>query len=151
MSPILSLRRPGSPTPPDEDLLLFPEAEHMPTIREQTDRPDQWLQSDEGQLAVDVYDGEGELIVRSPIAGVHPQDLEVFLHNDMLTIRGRREHAEPVGRPILRECHWGSFSRSLILPTEIDADGIIASIKEGVLTVRLPKLTRSRRIAVLGQ
>jgi HSP20 family protein len=149
MSIFLSLRRPGSSTPPDEDLLLFPEAEHMPTLNEQ-ERPDQWLQSDEGQLAVDVYDGEGEVIVRSPIAGVHPQDLEVFLHNDMLTIRGQREYAEPVGRPILRECHWGSFSRSLILPTEIDADGIIASIKEGVLTVRLPKLTRSRRIAVQG-
>jgi HSP20 family protein len=149
MSPILSLRRPGSPRPPDDDLLLFPEAAHLPTVCEK-ERPDQWLQHDEGQLAVDVYDGEGELIVKSPIAGVRPHDLEVFLHNDMLTIRGRREHAEPAGRPILRECHWGSFSRSLILPTEIDADGIVASIKEGVLTVRLPKLTRSRKIAVQG-
>jgi HSP20 family protein len=150
MSLFISLRRRGDSPSQDEEV-LFPEAEHLvPPTAENPDRSEGWIPQDEGQLAVDVFDGDGELVVRSAIAGVNPQDLEVFLHDDMLTVRGRREGDEPTGRPILRECHWGSFSRSLILPNEIDPDGITASIREGVLTIHLPKISRSRRIAVKG-
>lgn len=147
MSPLLSLYRRDND---DESLLLFPEASHLPTVRDGLEPAVAWLPNDEGQLAVDVYDGDDEIVIRSAIAGVNPEDLEVILHNDMLTIRGRRDAAEPAGRPLLRECHWGSFSRSLILPTEIDAESITATITDGVLMVRLPKILRSRRIAVRG-
>lgn len=147
MSPLLSLYRRDND---EESLLLFPEASHLPTVNDGREPPVAWLPNDEGQLAVDVYDGDDEIVIRSAIAGVSPEDLEVILHNDMLTVRGRREAVEPAGRPLLRECHWGSFSRSLILPTEIDAENITATINDGVLLVRLPKILRSRRIAVRG-
>lgn len=113
--------------------------------------PDAWLQmNEEGWLAVDVIDGEKDITVRSPIAGVNPEDLEVFVHNDMLTIRGSRaeEKHEARGKFVVKECHWGTFSRSLILPSEVDSDNIDASIKNGVLTITLPKMERSRKISV---
>ena len=105
---------------------------------------------DEGQLAVDVYERQDEIVMQSAIAGVRPDDFEVFVHNDMLTVRGKRRHEsiEKDGRYLVQECHWGAFSRSIILPTEVDADGISATIKNGILTVRMPKLERTRKIKV---
>lgn len=129
-------------------MILFPEAENMAPVGG-TDVS--WLgDQGEAQLAVDVYETEGEIVIKSAIAGVTPENLEVFVHNDMLTIRGSRPpECQDVGmRHLVRECHWGSFSRSLILPSEIDGDRIQAELKNAVLTVRLPKITRSKRIQV---
>lgn len=136
----------------DDDLILFPEAERETASMPAENRTeDGWFNDDEGRLAIDISETEKEIVILSPIAGVKPEDLEVFMHNDMLTIRGNRHHdlgAVPGGKHIVRECHWGAFSRSVILPIEIDADAISATIKDGVLTVRMPKTERSRRIAV---
>jgi HSP20 family protein len=137
----------------DDELILFPEAENLPPVAPQAPAGDPWaLDHSEGQLAVDVYETESEVIIKSAIAGVKPEDLEVFVHNDMLTIRGTRppECSEHGARHLVRECHWGSFSRSLILPSEIDAENIGAELKNGVLTVRLPKIERSKKIQIKG-
>ncbi len=127
----------------DDELSLFPEA---------ADRAaEAWpMGQDEGQLAVDVYETETEIVVKSAIAGVKPENIDVFVQNDMLTIRGSRHDEETVesGRAVVRECHWGAFSRSLILPVEVDAEHISATLKEGILTIRMPKIERSRRITV---
>jgi HSP20 family protein len=138
----------------DDDLLLFPEAEHLAPVRVGgSPAAESWLNNvdEEGRLAIDVIETEKEIVIMSPIAGVKPENLEVFMHNDMLTIRGTRHadaHAVSEGKQIVKECHWGSFSRSIILPIEIDADAIAATIRDGVLTVRMPKIERSKRIAV---
>jgi HSP20 family protein len=138
MAITISLRRKTEDA--DDSLLLFPEAGGDDSA---------WTASEEGRLAVDVAESEDEIVIRSAIAGVRPEDLEVSLHNDMLTIRGSRA-AEPLpdARMLVQECHWGAFSRSIILPSETDADRIGAAIKDGVLTVCLPKVRRSRRIGV---
>lgn len=131
--------------------MLFPEAENLAPVKPASG-DESWLgDHGEGQLAVDVYETDGEIVIKSAIAGVQPENLEVFVHNDMLTIRGNRpsECQESGGmRHLVRECHWGSFSRSLILPSEIDAERIQAELKNGVLTVRLPKVERSKKIQV---
>ena len=83
---------------------------------------DDWLkENEEGQLAVDVYQDEKNIVIRAPIAGVKPEDLDISIHNDMVTIRGRREHASTIEEKdyFYRECYWGTFSRSIILPTDV--------------------------------
>lgn len=133
----------------DDELTLFPEAGHLKPLGGESGGADWFSGNEEGQLAVDVYDADGEIVIRSPIAGVRPEDLEVFVHNDMLTVRGQRLTEEEVrGRRVVHECHWGAFSRSIILPAEIDAERISAELKNGVLTVRLPKVERKKKIDV---
>lgn len=95
----------------------------------------------EGQLTVDVYQTPDTIVVKSTIAGVKPEDLDVSITNDMVTIRGTRRHDEEVteGDYFYRECYWGSFSRSIILPVDIIAEKADASLKDGILTIRIPK------------
>lgn len=95
----------------------------------------------EGQLTVDVYQTAESIVVKSTIAGVKPDDLDVSITNDMVTIRGTRRHDEEVTEEdfFYRECYWGSFSRSIILPVDIVADKAEASLKDGILTIRIPK------------
>ncbi|MDD4333402.1 MAG: Hsp20/alpha crystallin family protein [Patescibacteria group bacterium] len=102
-----------------------------------------WLSDEyeEGQLSIDVFDTPKTLVIKSTIAGVKPEDLDISINNDMLTIRGKREMEEEIKEEnyLYRECYWGSFSRSIILPTEIKADKINAELENGVLTITLPK------------
>ena len=106
--------------------------------------PDEsWLDDveQEGQLAVDVYQTGDEIVIKATIAGAEPEDIDVFMSNDMLTVRGKRHRDETVAKSdyLYRECYWGAFSRSIILPVEVNADKIEASMKNGVLTIKLPK------------
>ena len=112
---------------------------------------DDWLkENEEGQLAVDVYQDEKNIIIRAPSAGVGSEDLDISLHNDMVTIRGRREHDARVKEQdyFYRECYWGSFSRSIILPTDVKTEEVEANLKNGVLTIVLPKAQKARLIRV---
>jgi HSP20 family protein len=97
-------------------------------------------QTDEGELALDVFETPKEIIIQSTIAGVKISDLELSLHNDMLTIRGHRRHEIPANaRPLYSECYWGHFSRSVILPSEVRTGESSAVLRSGVLTITLPK------------
>lgn len=100
----------------------------------------------EGQLTIDVYQNPEEIVVESTIAGVKPEDLDIAITNEAVTIRGKREKTETIKDEnyFYQECYWGKFSRSIILPQEIDADKAIASLKNGILMIRLPKLNRQR-------
>ncbi|OGY43018.1 MAG: hypothetical protein A2729_05645 [Candidatus Buchananbacteria bacterium RIFCSPHIGHO2_01_FULL_39_14] len=110
-----------------------------------------WLtQAGEGELLLDVCQDKNNIYVVSAIAGAKPEDLEIALNNDMLTIRGQRQQDSEVEEKdfFYRECYWGSFSRSIILPTEIKADKISAVLKNGVLTVTLPKAKNRQNIPI---
>lgn len=111
-----------------------------------------WLDQDfdEGQLSVDVYETEKNIIIKSTIAGVKPEDLKISLNQDMLTIKGKRDLEDKFKETsaLYQECYWGSFSRSIILPTEIDEDKIDAELEEGVLTIVLKKIQRPEKIEV---
>jgi HSP20 family protein len=99
------------------------------------------MDEQEGQLTVDVYQTPEFIVVKSTIAGVKPDDLDVSITNDMVTIRGTRRHDEEVTEDdyFYRECYWGSFSRSIILPVDIVSEKADASLKDGILTIRIPK------------
>lgn len=100
----------------------------------------------EGQLTVDVYQTPTEIVIQSTVAGVDPENLDISITSDSVTIRGRREKMERVKDEdyFYQECYWGKFARSIILPQEIDTEEAVASIKNGVLTLRLPKLNREK-------
>ena len=101
----------------------------------------------EGQLTADVYQTDSDIFIRSTVAGVQPQDLDIAITNDMVTIRGSRAQQEGTIKPeqyIYQECYWGPFSRSIILPSDIAADKADASLHNGILTIRLPKAAREQ-------
>lgn len=104
----------------------------------------------EGQLSVDVYQTKDDLIIKSTIAGVKPEDIDIAIDNDVLTIRGERKLEEKIVEDdyFYQECYWGNFSRSVVLPVEVKPDEVEASLKNGVLTVVLPKAKKNKSIAV---
>jgi HSP20 family protein len=108
----------------------------------------------EGQLTIDVYQTENEIVIKSTIAGVKPEDLDVSINADMVTIKGERKNEEAVNGEnyYYQECYWGFFSRSVVLPIDIIADKAEASLKNGILTIRLPKAdtTKVKKIQVRG-
>lgn len=112
----------------------------------------EWLAEDyeEGQLSIDVYQTPAEIVVKSTIAGVKPEDIDISINNDMLTIRGKREMQEIIqdSHYLYRECYWGSFSRSVILPVEVEANKIEATLENGILTVALPKAKSAKQISI---
>ncbi|MFA5155676.1 MAG: Hsp20/alpha crystallin family protein [Patescibacteria group bacterium] len=106
---------------------------------------DEWLDygepEAEGQLAIDVYQTPQKIIIKSTMAGVKPADLKISLHHDLLTIRGTRSMGTAVDEEnyLYRECYWGAFSRSIILPAEVDNKRIEAELENGILTITLHK------------
>ena len=100
----------------------------------------------EGQLTIDVYQTESEIVIKSTVAGVSADDIDITVTGDMITIRGTRTRDEniPQEQYYYQECYWGPFSRSVILPVEVDAERIDASMKNGILTVRLPKIEKEK-------
>lgn len=100
----------------------------------------------DGQLTVDVFQTNGDIIVRSTIAGVDQNDIDISVTKEMVTIKGKRMTPEKLNSSdyYYQELFWGPFSRSIILPEDIDADNAKASMKNGLLTIRLPKLSKTK-------
>ena len=109
--------------------------------------PGDLTSQEEGQLAIDVYETEDDIVVQSTIGGIKAEDLDISIEDDMVTIRGARENTvEKEGKKYFyQECYWGSFMRKVILPEEVDASKAKASIKEGILTLTMPKLHRKTK------
>ena len=106
----------------------------------------EWPGDTEGQLSLDVYQTGSEIVVKSTIAGVDSEDLDIAITNDMLTIRGYRRKAEEIAPEnyFYQECYWGPFSRSVILPADVDPEKTDASMKNGMLTIKLPKIEKQK-------
>lgn len=107
---------------------------------------DGWLKS-EGQLVVDVYETGGDIVIRTAIAGIKTEDLDISIENDTVVIKGeRKESDEQSGKNYFyQECYWGSFSREIILPAEVNAGRAEATMKNGILTIRIPKIEREMK------
>ena len=98
-------------------------------------------------MAIDVYETEDDIVVQSTIGGIKAEDLDISIEDDMVTIRGSRENKiEKEGKKYFyQECYWGAFMRKLILPEEVDASKSKAVIKEGILTLSMPKIHRKTK------
>lgn len=107
----------------------------------------------EGELAVDVFETPKELVIKTAIAGVKPENLEIFLDNDILTIKGFREDEDDIEERnfLCQECYWGKFSRSIILPQSLNLSKAKAFLQRGVLKIIFPKLKRVRNKIALKE
>lgn len=117
---------------------------------EKKDQPG-WLDADyNGQLAVDVFQTADSIIIRAAIAGVQANDIDISVNNDMVTIKGLRrvENEVPASEYLYQECYWGGFSRTIILPVEVKADKVKASLKNGILRVVLPKSEKPKEAPI---
>jgi HSP20 family protein len=120
-----------------------------PAAVEEEPVADEWAEEEvtEGQLTVDVYETPEEIVIRSIVAGVRPDDLDVSISRDMVTVRGTREEHKEVADDAYfhKELYWGSFSRTVLLPAEVEVEEAQAIEKHGLLTIRLPKIDKEKQ------
>lgn len=99
-----------------------------------------------GELPVDVYQTPSEIVIRTFVAGVRPDELNVSIRRDMVVIEGSREERSSIAAAdyFNQELFWGSFARTILLPQEVDVENSSATAKDGMLTLVLPRLDKTR-------
>lgn len=130
----------------------FDEPKHI-TPKKSSEKPSatngEWMEESagEGQLTVDVYQTPTDIVVKTIVAGLKPEDLDISISRDMVTIRGKREEIKEVSTDdyFHQELYWGAFSRTILLPEEVDVEAAEATEKHGLLTIRLPKVDKRRQ------
>ena len=140
----------AEPIEPEVEKIEEPEVKkEEPSLVKAVKDKEKWFEP-EGQLAIDIYQTENELVIRSAIAGVKPEFLDISFERDIIIIRGKREKpSEEKGDYFSQECYWGPFSRELILPVEVDPNRAEAVMREGILTIRLPKIEREKKKKII--
>lgn len=107
-----------------------------------------WIEeeNDEAELAVDVYQTPTDIIVQTMVAGVRPEDIDLSITRDLLTIRGKREEHRNIDEEnyFTKELYWGKFSRTISLPQEIEPEEVEATERHGLLTIRLQKIDKNK-------
>jgi len=104
-------------------------------------------ETEEGQLTVDVYQTAGEIVIKSMVSGVKPEDLDISITRDMVVIKGKRETERFVKDEdyFHQELYWGTFSRTIMLPVEVEVEEAEAIEKHGLLIIKLPKIDKNRQ------
>lgn len=133
----------------------FEEVEKPTKEIKKEETPDEDVEVDaEGQLTIDVYQTDKDIVIKSTIAGVKPENLDVDINSEMVTVKGKRTQDDEIDAEnyYYQECYWGPFSRSIILPVEIITEKAEATMKNGILTIRLPKIevAKTRKLQVRG-
>lgn len=115
------------------------ETQHLP-------KESKWEEEIDAELTVDVYQTQSDIIVQTMVAGVQPDNLSITITRDMITIRGKREENKSIDNEnyFVQELYWGSFSRTISLPEEVDPEEAEAVEKHGLLIIKLPKLDKNR-------
>ena len=104
----------------------------------------------EGELAIDMYQTPTDIVIKTMAAGVKPEDLDITITRDMVTVKGKREESNDYSDDDFfhKELYWGTFSRTVVLPQEIEVEEAEATNKNGLLTIILPKLDKNKQAKV---
>ncbi|MFH1284565.1 MAG: Hsp20/alpha crystallin family protein [Candidatus Peregrinibacteria bacterium] len=104
-----------------------------------------------GQLSLDIYRTDKEIVILAPIAGVKKEDISISITDDTLVIKGEREPKEEVPEEnyYTKECFWGNFSRAIVLPMEAETKKISAKFEENVLEIRIPKSSDTEKTKII--
>lgn len=105
-----------------------------------------WEEDVDAELTVDLYQTPSDIIVQTMVAGVSPDNLSITITRDMITIKGKREENQSIDKEnyFVQELYWGSFSRTISLPEEVDPEEAEAVERHGLLIIKLPKLDKNR-------
>ncbi len=116
----------------------------MPSVIEEAEL------SEEASLSIDIFSDEKNLYLICPMAGAIESSLDIWLENDLLTIKGSRQHdlQNLSSSLIYHECFWGKFSRSIVLPVSVDGTRISATLRNGILKIVLPKSPEAEKIPI---
>lgn len=108
---------------------------------------EEYLEEEVGELPVDVYETPNEIVIQTLIAGVLPEHLSISISRDTVSISGKREANRAIHEESyhIRELYWGSFGRSVHLPSEIEIDAAEAMERHGMLIIKLPKIDKQRK------
>lgn len=108
-----------------------------------------WIEeeADEAELTVDVYQTPTDMVVQTMVAGVRPDDLEISISRDIVTIRGKREENRNIDEDnyFVKELYWGKFSRTISLPAEVEPEEVEATEKHGLLTIKIKKVDKGKK------
>ena len=108
-----------------------------------------WIEeeNDEAELTIDVYQTASDIVIQAMVAGVKPEDLELTIARDMVTIQGKRGENRNVDEDnyFVRELYWGKFSRTIVLPQEIEPEEVEAVERHGLLTIKLQKVDQNKK------
>lgn len=111
---------------------------------------EEWVEEEdeEAQLTIDLLQDHEHIIIQAMLAGVKADDLDVEITQEMITIRGKRKnphHGQKHEDYYCQELYWGPFSRSVLLPQEVDTEKAEASLKDGLLVIKLPKVDKDKK------
>lgn len=127
------------------------------SLRDAIDRlfEESWImprgaQGQGGQLPANLFEGEDAFVVQVALPGVHPDNCEVTVRENILTIRGERGAPAPEGMQPVWQGLGGSFQQSFTLPWPVESNGVEATYEHGVLSLRLPKAehAKTKRIPI---
>ncbi len=106
--------------------------------------------SDEISLAIDAFEDDDNLYIKTFVPSVDPKGIDIDISRDVVTISGERFEIEEKDQDqyFQKELSWGRFKKKILLPKEIDIESIKASVKNGTLTIRLPKIDKDRKVKV---
>ena len=111
-----------------------------------------WMEeeNDEAELTVDVYQTNTNIIIQTMVAGVNPENLELTIARDMITINGKRDDTRNIDEEnyFIKELYWGKFTRTILLPQEVEPEEAEATEKHGLLTIKLQKVDKGKRNTV---
>jgi HSP20 family protein len=101
----------------------------------------------EGELSLDVHQTPDDIIVRTMIPGVKKDDMDISISRDSITIKGSRKEDQMISDDdyVVRELYWGSFSRTVKFPHEVDIEHAEATESQGMLTIKLPRIDKDRQ------
>lgn len=111
-----------------------------------------WVEDepDEAELTVDVYQTRDDIVVQTMVAGVRPEDVEITVGRDVVTLRGKREENRTIDDDdyFVKELYWGKFSRTLNLPAEVEPEEVEATEKHGLLTIKMQKVDKEKKSTI---
>lgn len=109
--------------------------------------------AEDAQLAVDVYETNNEIVVKTMTAGVRKEDLQISITRESLTIKGKRDNESRAYQYTYhaQELYWGTFARTVELPDEIDIDQATATEHHGLVTIKLPKFDKKKQTTLKVQ